>query len=61
MNIYIIIIILLGSIATLTVINSLNAPTKKTILKNKIYACLFVAGVCVLIAKEGLLLWVYNH
>ena len=53
MNIYIIIIILLGSIATLTVINSLNAPTKKTILKNKIYACLFIVGVCILIIKEG--------
>ena len=56
MNTYILIVILLGSIATLTAINSLNAPTKKTILKNKIYACLFVAGVCVLITKEGLLL-----
>ena len=61
MNTYAITIILLGSIATLTVINSLNFPTRKTIRKNKIYACLFVAGVCVLIAKEGLLLWVYNH
>ena len=57
MNTYIIIIILLGSIATLTVINSLNAPTKKTILKNKIYACLFVAGVVSLIAKEGLFIF----
>ena len=57
MNTYILIIILLGSIATLTVINSLNHPTKKTILKNKIYACLFVAGVCVLIAKEGLFIF----
>ena len=60
MNTYAIIIILLGSIATLTVINSLNAPTKKTILKNKIYACLFVAGVCVLIAKEGFILDILN-
>ena len=60
MNTYCIIIILLGTIATLTVINSLNMPTRKTILKNKIYACLFVAGVCVLIAKEGILLWVYH-
>lgn len=56
MNTYAIIIILLGSIATLTVINSLNMPTKKSILKNKIYACLFVAGVCILIMKEGVLL-----
>ena len=56
MDTYILIIILLGTIATLTVINSLNFPTKKTILKNKIYACLFIVGVCVLIAKEGLLL-----
>ena len=61
MNTYILITILLGSIATLTVINSLNFPTKKTILKNKIYACLFVAGVICLIAKEEILLWVYNH
>ena len=57
MNTYIIIIILLGSIATLTVINSLNHPTRKTILKNKIYACLFVAGVVCLIAKEGLFIF----
>ena len=56
MNTYAIIIILLGSIATLTVINSLNFPTKKTIRKNKIYACLFVAGVVCLIMKEGILL-----
>ncbi len=56
MNTYILIVIMLGSIATLTVLNSLNHPTKKTILKNKIYACLFVVGVCVLIAKEGILL-----
>ena len=54
MNTYILIIILLGTIATLTVINSLNAPTRKTIIKNKIYACLFVVGVVCLIAKEGL-------
>lgn len=56
MNTYILITILLGSIATLTVINSLNHPTKKTILKNKIYACLFVVGVVCLIMKEGILL-----
>lgn len=56
MNTYILIVILLGSIATLTVINSLNHPTRKTILKNKIYACLFIVGVCVLIMKEGILL-----
>ena len=57
MNTYILIVILLGSIATLTVINSLNHPTRKTILKNKIYACLFVAGVICLIAKEGLFIF----
>ncbi len=57
MNTYILIIMLLGSIATLTVINSLNAPTKKTILKNKIYACLFIVGVICLIAKEGLFIF----
>ena len=57
MNTYILIVILLGSIATLTVINSLNHPTKKTILKNKIYACLFVAGVICLIAKEGIFIF----
>ena len=56
MNTYVLIIILLGTIATLTVINSLNYPSKKTILKNKIYACLFIVGVCVLIMKEGILL-----
>ena len=55
MNTYILIIILLGTIATLTVINSLNFPTRKTIRKNKIYACLFVVGVCVLILKEGVI------
>ena len=60
MNTYILIVILLGSIATLTVINSLNMPTKKTILKNKIYACLFVAGVVSLIAKEGFILDILN-
>ena len=53
MNTYILIVILLGTISALTVINSLNHPTKKTILKNKIYACLFVVGVCILIIKEG--------
>ena len=57
MNTYIIITILLGTIATLTVINSLNHPTKKTILKNKIYACLFIVGVCILILKEGLFIF----
>lgn len=57
MNTYVLIIILLGTIATLTVINSLNHPTRKTILKNKIYACLFIAGVCVLILKEGLFIF----
>ena len=57
MNTYAIIVILLGSIATLTVINSLNHPTKKTILKNKIYACLFIVGVVCLIAKEGLFIF----
>ena len=57
MNTYCIIIILLGTISTLTVINSLNAPTKKTILKNKIYACLFVAGVVCLIMKEGVFIF----
>jgi hypothetical protein len=57
MNTYILIVILLGSIATLTVINSLNHPTKKTILKNKIYACLFIVGVICLIAKEGLFIF----
>ena len=57
MNTYAIIVILLGLIATLTIINSLNAPTKKTILKNKIYACLFVVGVCVLIIKEGVFIF----
>ena len=57
MNTYILIVILLGSIATLTVLNSLNFPTRKTILKNKIYACLFVAGVVSLIAKEGLFIF----
>ena len=57
MNTYILIIILLGSIATLTVINSLNFPTKKTIFKNKIYACLFIVGVVCLIAKEGLFIF----
>ena len=56
MNTYAIIVILLGSIATLTVINSLNHPTKKTILRNKIYACLFIVGVVCLIMKEGILL-----
>lgn len=60
MNTYAIIIILLGSIATLTVLNSLNHPTKKTILKNKIYACLFIVGVCVLIVKEGFILDILN-
>ena len=53
MNTYILTIILLGTISTLTVINSLNHPTRKTILKNKIYACLFIVGVCILIIKEG--------
>ena len=57
MNTYILIVILLGSIATLTVLNSLNMPTKKTILKNKIYACLFIVGVICLIAKEGLFIF----
>lgn len=57
MNTYIIIIILLGTISTLTVINSLNAPTRKTIFKNKIYACLFIVGVVCLIAKEGLFIF----
>ena len=57
MNTYILIIILLGTISTLTVINSLNHPTKKTIFKNKIYACLFVAGVICLITKEGLFIF----
>ncbi len=57
MNTYILIIILLGTISTLTVLNSLNHPTKKTILKNKIYACLFVAGVICLIAKEGIFIF----
>lgn len=57
MNTYILITILLGSIATLTVINSLNFPTKKTIFKNKIYACLFIVGVVCLIAKEGLFIF----
>ena len=57
MNAYILIVILLGTIATLTVINSLNHPTKKTILKNKIYACLFIVGVVCLIAKEGLFIF----
>jgi hypothetical protein len=56
MNTYIFIIILLGSIATLTVINSMHHPSKKTIRKNKIYACLFVVGVVCLILKEGILL-----
>ena len=57
MNTYILITILLGTIATLTVINSLNHPTRKTMFKNKIYACLFIVGVCVLIAKEGLFIF----
>lgn len=57
MNTYILIIILLGTISTLTVINSLNHPSKKTIRKNKIYACLFIVGVCILIAKEGLFIF----
>jgi hypothetical protein len=57
MNTYILIIMLLGSIATLTVINSLNAPTRKTIRKNKIYAFLFIVGVCVLIIKEGVFIF----
>jgi len=56
MNTYILIIILLGTISTLTVLNSLNHPTRKTILKNKIYACLFIVGVVCLIMKEGILL-----
>ena len=57
MNTYVLIIILLGSIATLTVINSMHHPSKKTILKNKIYACLFIVGVCILILKEGLFIF----
>ena len=57
MNTYILIIILLGTIATLTVINSMHYPSKKTIRKNKIYACLFIVGVCVLILKEGLFIF----
>ena len=57
MDTYIFILILLGTIAILTVCNSLNTPTRKTILKNKIYACLFIVGVVYLIMKEGILLW----
>ena len=56
MDTYIFILILLGTIAILTVCNSLNTPTRKTILKNKIYACLFIVGVVYLIMKEGILL-----
>ena len=57
MNTYILIIILLGTISTLTVINSLSHPTRKTIKRNKIYACLFIVGVICLIAKEGLFIF----
>jgi hypothetical protein len=42
MNTYILIVILLGSIATLTVINSMHHPTRKTILKNIKYTPVYL-------------------